>query len=276
MRRRMTLVGVIVAGVVCASGELKTSAAQGSDGRAAIREMVKKWQDAVVNVRVVLKVRMSMSGREMNSSDESVDTVGTVIDPSGLTVLSLSALNPGALMNKLMSSGGNGQDQIGLTSEPTDVKIRMSDGREVAARIVLRDEDLDLAFLRPTTTPDKPLTAVNLADGGKPGMLDEVVVLSRLGRVGGWTPAASLHNIGAVIEKPRTFYVLGGTAGNGTGTPAFLPSGRIVGLLTMRQIDPGRAGMMSMMGGTEGLGLLSVILPAADVLEIANQAPPPK
>jgi hypothetical protein len=28
-----------------------------------------------------------------------------------------------------------------------------------------------------------------------------------------------------------------------------------------------------MMGGTEGLGLLPVILPAADVLEIAKQAP---
>jgi S1-C subfamily serine protease len=271
-RVTVTTALLAIAGLFLLNG---STAAQAQDGRAALREMVKKWQDAVVNVRVVLKVRMSMAGREMNSSDESVDTVGTVIDPSGLTVLSLSALNPGAMMNKLMSSAGNGQDQIGLTSEPTDVKIRMADGREVAARIVLRDEDLDLAFLRPTIAPDKPLTSVNLADGGKPSMLDEVVVLSRLGRVGGWTPSASLHSIGAVIEKPRTFYVLGGTPG-GTGTPAFLPNGRIVGLLTMRQVDPGRASMMSMMGGTEGLGLLAVILPAADVLEIASQAPPPK
>ena len=29
---------------------------------------------------------------------------------------------------------------------------------------------------------------------------------------------------------------------------------------------------MSMMGSTEGLGLLAVILPAADVLEVAKQA----
>jgi S1-C subfamily serine protease len=272
--KHVTLFAVLVALVTILPD---TRPAEAQEGRAALREMVKKWQDAIVNVRVVLKVRMSMAGREMNSSDESVDTVGTVIDPSGLTVLSLSALNPGAMMNKLMSSagGGNGQDQIGITSEPTDVKIRMADGREVAARIVLRDEDLDLAFLRPTVAPDKPMTAVNLGEGGKPAMLDEVVVLSRLGRVGGWTPSASVHNIGAVIERPRTFYVLGGATG-GTGTPAFLPNGRIVGLLTMRQVDPGRASMMSMMGGTEGLGLLAVILPAADVLEIASQAPPPK
>jgi hypothetical protein len=30
--------------------------------------------------------------------------------------------------------------------------------------------------------------------------------------------------------------------------------------------------MMAMMGTTEGLGLLAVILPAADVLEVAKQA----
>ena len=59
------------------------------------REIVKKWQCAIVNVRVVLKMRVSVGGREMQSMDESVETVGTVIDPSGLTVLSLGSLNPG-------------------------------------------------------------------------------------------------------------------------------------------------------------------------------------
>ena len=51
------------------------------DNRAAARDLVKKWQEAVVNVRVVLKTRMSMGGREMQASDDPVDTVGTVIDP---------------------------------------------------------------------------------------------------------------------------------------------------------------------------------------------------
>ena len=107
---------------------------------------------------------------------------------------------------------------------------------------MLRDEDLDLAFLRPTTKPEKPLVAINLVGRGKPSLLDPVVVLSRLGRVGGWAPAASLQTIGAIIEKPRTFYVIetGGTGG--MGTPAFTPSGKVVGLLTMRSVAGGDAG----------------------------------
>ncbi len=244
-----------------------------TDQRAAAREVVKKWQAAIVNVRVVLKTRTSMAGRELQSSDETVEGIGTVIDPSGLMVMSLGVLNPGAMMTKLMGSmgGGMGDQKMEITSEPTDLKMRLPDGREVPAKIVLRDEDLDLAFVRPVAKPDKPLVAVNLADAATPAVLDQVVVLSRLGRVGGWAAGAALHDIGAVIDRPRTFFVLGTPAAS-IGVPAFLPNGRIVGLLTLRQIDAGRPGMMSMMGGTEAMGLLPVILPAADVLEISRQA----
>ncbi|MGH9371764.1 MAG: trypsin-like peptidase domain-containing protein [Vicinamibacterales bacterium] len=266
MFRRTALLGAVLTCVL-------TWPLQAQDERAAARDIVKKWHAAIVNVRVALKMRMSVGGREMQSMDESVETVGTVIDPSGLTVLSLGSLNPGAMMNRLMGSAGNGQERMEFGSEPTDVKLRLADGSELPARIVLRDEDLDLAFLRPTTTPDKPLVAINLADEGRPSLLDPVVILSRLGRVGGWTPAASLQTIGAIIERPRTFYVIetGGTGG--MGTPAFTASGKVVGLLTMRSVQGGRPGMFSMMGGTEGLGLLPVILPAADVREISQQAP---
>jgi S1-C subfamily serine protease len=158
-------------------------------------------------------------------------------------------------------------------SEPSDVKLRLPDGKELPARIVLRDEDLDLAFLRPTTRPDKPLVAIDLADEGRPALLDPVVVLSRLGRVGGWTPAASLQTIGAIIERPRTFYVIETGSASSVGTPAFTAAGKVVGLLTMRSVQSGRPGMFSMVSGSEGLGLLPVILPAADVRDIAQQAP---
>ena len=59
-------------------------------------------------------------------------------------------------------------------------------------------------------------------------MLDPVVVLSRLGRVG-WTPAASLQTIGAIIERPRTFYVIETGSANGVGTPRSRPAERSSG-----------------------------------------------
>ena len=262
-----------IVGAGCVAALLLAGVAVGAqDERAAARELVKKWQDAVINVRVVLKMRISVGGREMQSMDDSVDTVGTVIDPSGLTVLSLGALNPGAMMNKVMgAAGGGAAERPEFGSEPTDLKLRLADGRELPAKIVLRDEDLDLAFVRPVAKAEKPFVAVNLADAGRPAMLDQVIVLTRLGRVGGWTPAASLQNISAIIERPRTFFVTE-SGMNALGVPAFTTAGKVVGIVTMRSVDAGRSSMFGMMGGSESLGLLPVILPAADVMEIAKQA----
>ena len=266
-RSKRVLVACVMAGLFVLSVH---GSAAAQDGRAAAREVVKKWQDSIVNVRIVLKMRMSVGGREMQSTDETVEAVGTIVDPSGLTVVALSSLNPGEMMSKLMGGGG-AEQRVEIASEPTDVRMRMPDGREIPASIVLRDADLSLAFIKPTAKADKPFVAVNLTDAARPALLDEVVVLSRLGRVGGWVPSAALHEVGAIIERPRSFFVLGGAAGS-MGTPAFLTNGRIVGVLTMRQVEAGRTGMGAMLGGTEGLGLLPVILPAADVLEIAKQA----
>ena len=240
------------------------------DNRAAARDLVKKWQDAIVNVRVAVKMRMSMAGREVQSSDDTIEVVGTVIDPGGLTVVSLSSINPGPMMTKLMASAGNGQN-VEVASEPTDVKMRVADGREIPSTIALRDEDLNLAFIRPITAPAKPFVAINLADAAQPAILDQVVVFGRLGRVGGWAPSAALRDIGGIVVKPRTFFVLAGETA-GIGTPAFLTNGKVVGILTVRQIANDRPSAFATMSGTEGLGLLSVILPAEDVLEIAKQA----
>ncbi len=118
--------------------------------------------------------------------------------------------------------------------------------------------------------PPSPLTAISLADAGTPAVLDDLVVLGRLGRVGGWVPSSVLYSVAAIMEKPRTFFVLNGPVG--TGMPAFQANGKVVGVMTIRQIDPGRMSMFGMMGGTEGAGVIAVVLPAADVLEIAKQA----
>ena len=59
--------------IVVAWGFLTAIPAHAQDTRTAARELVKKWQAAIVNVRVVVKMRMSMAGREMQSSDDTIE-----------------------------------------------------------------------------------------------------------------------------------------------------------------------------------------------------------
>ena len=106
------------------------------------RDIFNKNQQAVVTVQVVLKVSVSGAAK---SSENRQEITGTVVDPSGLTVLALSAADPSEMYQRMMAEQGS-QDK--LETEVTDVKILLDDGTEVPAEIVLRDKDLDLAFIR--------------------------------------------------------------------------------------------------------------------------------
>src|SRR5262245_66359901 len=85
------------------------------------RQIFKKNQHAVVTVQAVIKVRMSMSGMGGDASEFKQDVTGTVLDPSGLTVLALSACDPGDMMQSLMTSlSGDGGSRFKMDAEPND------------------------------------------------------------------------------------------------------------------------------------------------------------
>jgi len=274
MRSRLALATALCA---AAFAQAPTARAQSPEERAAGRKILARWQDSVVNVRVVVKLRMSMSGREMNASEETIDTVATLLDSSGLAVMSLSVLNPGGFLKQMMGGmSSQGGQQLDMTSEPTDVRMRLHDGAEIQAKVALRDEDLNLAFIRPTAAPPQNLTTLASAEVGRPAVLDPVLIVSRLGRVGGWGGAASLVYVQAVIDKPRPMYVAQPGGIGGMGTPAFLLDGKLAGFVVMRSVTGSGGGMLGMMNGnTESMGLLPVILPVEDVREIAKQAAKP-
>jgi len=229
------------------------------------REMLGKWSDAVVSLKLVLRTRMSSEGKEVEQEEHASTAMATVIDPSGLLVTSLSTVDPSHMMEAMSEE----EPGFKMETEIRDIKICLADGKEIPAKILLRDKDLDLAYLRPTDKLASPLTAVDLADSAKPGILDEILLLSRLGEVVNRAPTASLDRILAVVEKPRTLYVPGlMTMVAGVGCPVFTLDGKIVGLLVIRSM-PGAAG-----SSDTGYGnAMPVIIPAADVIQGARQVP---
>src|SRR4029453_16867827 len=99
-------------------------------------------------------LRMRGAGllNEVGEQQEKVETLGTVIHESGLTLISHAELDPGHLINSIYSGvKAPGQEgKVEVRSELTGVKIRLADGKEVASRLVLTDPDLDVAFVVPT------------------------------------------------------------------------------------------------------------------------------
>ena len=234
------------------------------------REVFKKHQRAVVTVQVVQKMTYSAGGRTGEPQETKQDITGTVVDPSGLTVLALSACDPSEMYKRMMTDSS----RYKIESEVSDVKILLDDGAEIPSEIVLRDKDLDLAFIRPKAKQTTPMAAVDLSKSAPVQMLDQVITLNRLGRAAGRAHSASVERVSAVVQKPRTFYIPDSTmTGTALGSPAFALDGNIVGLMVMRTLT-GSGGPS--MNNFRPDNATSIILPAEDVLKAARQAPEAK
>ena len=230
------------------------------------REIFDKNHHAVVTVQVVLKESYSGAAK---TSETRQEITGTVLDPSGLTVLALSAADPSEMYQRMMAEQSS---QYKLETEVSDVKILLDDGTELPAEIVLRDKDLDLAFIRPKSKPASPMAAVDFGKSAPAQLLDEVITLNRLNSAAGRAYAASVERISAVIQKPRTFYIPDSTMTSTTlGSPAFALDGKVVGLLVMRAVNAKGGASRNVREN-----MTSIILPAEDILKGAKQAPEAK
>ena len=193
------------------------------------RKVAAANDSAVVTVRIVVETTTSYQG-ESEKEENKASATGTVVDPSGLVVTSLTAINPRDRFSEMMES----DEDFKMSTRAVDIKIRLADGTEIPSDVVLRDRDLDLAFIRPKKAPEKPLAFLDVSSSASSQMMDEVIVLYRLGQVGSRALAASVHRIAAVVTKPRLSYVLADGLSYNLGYPTFSADGKPIGLLVLR------------------------------------------
>ena len=254
-----------IAGIIAAVaiGWCTTARADMAEQGRALRE---KLGDAVVTVKVV----MNMGGQDGNEVE--AEGLGTIISGDGLVVTPLYVIDPEAMAQRVM---GPSAAMFGIGgTQVKSIKIVIGKRQEVDATVVLRDVDLNVAFLRPRVKPEKPMVHVDLKQAGQVRVFDPFITLVRLGNVADREVGVLSGRIQAIISKPRMYYMpSGGFAG--FGVPAFTEQGQVLGICLVRISAAGpdemSNGIFSM--NLSHMGLVPVILPAADVLEIAAQAP---
>src|SRR5262249_18888526 len=183
-------------GLVLLAISLIASASSASDIKAAAGAAMSKYQKAVITVRVVAKVK-SPRGEEENQ----FEVIGSVIDPSGLTVVSAQSIDPAAMVRALLATmGRQGQDAMAkFDSDITQTTMILQDGTEVDADVVLKDADLDLAFVRPRKT--QTFDSISLKPRGKPlEALEDIFVIDRLERSENRVTAINIGMIQAVVK----------------------------------------------------------------------------
>jgi hypothetical protein len=247
MRRQ----GLVVL-VGCVVPLLATVGARADDIKAAAKNVLSKYQDAIVHVKLTAKIR---------GVDRQLEVAGAVISPAGLTVLSDSSTSP---------SGIFGDDEGGGRADTTDVKIVLKDGKEIAGKFVLRDRDLDLAFVMPKEK-DLKLTHIKLEKAPVPEILDDLVFLHRLGKSLNREVSIILGRAEAVVKKPRVLIVPDVYQGmQMVGSPVFDTAGRAVGIAVIRRGATGGG------GGFLGSGFQPVIVTTEDLMQVASQVDKPQ
>jgi hypothetical protein len=242
------------------------------------RIVKQKYQDAVVTVKLVLSQEMNFGGQSAPPMEFKTEVTGTVIDKSGLTIISYSSTNPGDAVSRMLKQGLFAEDgQFNIKSNLSDVKIMFPEGQECPAEVVLRDKDWDMAFVRPKEVLKQDMAFVPMDQKFSPKLLDKLVVLNRLGKVLNRASSVTLQRVSAIIEKPRTFYLLDNNNMAALGMPVFSLDGLPVGVVLLRiKESRGGAGSWSMFSGQSNMGLVPVVVPFSDIRESALQAPPVK
>ena len=241
-----------------------TNAASVDPSIEAARKILAERQDSVLWISGVCKVSYTTeggSGEPMNipEQERTVEILGTVISTNGMMVTALSGIDPAKEISGREVRMGGSTVRLEASSVLKEVKIIMPDGVEVPAEVVMKDMDLDLAFLQAKSDAkefkDATFKAVDLKDSAKVAIADVVVSISRADEVLSRQPTVYNGQVNVLVKKPREFIR---ASSGGLGTPTFNLDGKLVGIGVLRSSKDKRS--------------VSVLLPATDVEEIAVQA----
>lgn len=214
MLTRLPLLLLLSAGLLAPLPAALAQDATPSPAAAEAKRFVDEKAPAVVTIKYLLK---------HEEGEQEMEVPGLVIDPSGLILA--SNINMGGMTPAMARAVG------GSPPTPAEIKILIGDDNEgLEAKVIARDSELDLAWLRLKDPPKSPLASVDLAHPAAIGLGDRVIGLERLGKFFDRAPMLREDRIGAVLSKPRTLYLPASLLLTGFGVPVFDSAGNIAGV----------------------------------------------
>lgn len=234
-----------------------TANAQSSDSKAAARKVFDTNHSMVYGIKSMVKLEASMGGKQVMNREMPAYGIGTVI-ADGMLVTSYRTIKPKAQANVQGVARAQAQGLV-LNTNVKDIKLIDGSGEEFDAKLVLHDEDLDLAFValdrKAENAESWSCEPVDISGDVELSHLDDVVYLSRAGESMRFQPSVRVGQVHTVIKRPRRLYatdnlVLGGAS--------FNTAGQFVGLGIRKASGSG--------------GEFSAVLPAKYIRKLLPQA----
>lgn len=262
MRKSMTLAMVAALGCVSTaigSGPIPVSSPTAAPVVPAQDDWGKVLESrsaALASIKFVMKI-------EPGSQEQEAEITAVMIDPKG--VLLCSNTQTGGFPPLIQSRMG------GMTATPTNIKVLLGDDIEgLPAKIVARDSELDLAWIRIDEVGDRTFEAVDFSKAQSPDVGDSLLTVARLGKFFDRAPIIQTTRLGGITKRPRRLYIpADASIANELGTPVFTTTGAPVGftVLQLPEVEDVEGGGMN---AREFMS--AVILPAEDVVRATARA----
>lgn len=233
-------------------------------GGEVARKLFTAHRDSVLWVSVVAKISYTSEGAtdspmNLPDAENKFEAYATVVSTNGLLVTALSAIDPSRAISGREITTRSGKVRLDASVIIKEVLIIMPDGVEVPAEVVMKDTDLDLAFIRAKADSKQFKSAnfvpIDLKDSAKAVMAEETITLMRGDEVLNRQPSVVRGQVTVLVSKPREF--IRATSG-APGTPTFNTDGKFLGIGTVRFVQNRQP--------------TAVLLPAADVQEFTELA----
>lgn len=230
-----------------------------------INKLMKDQAPAIVTIEFIAKE--SIMGQEQKNEMEAT---GVMVSADGLVLTANSRLQGMMSMAMKMAGGMMGGMMGGMPPIQSDTEnLRVVVGNETVeyeAKLVARDSDLDLAWVRIVDPKDRKYSYLDFNDAAKLEIGDSYYTISRMAKRFDRVPTVGSSTISAAIENPRPLLVGAGSF----GSPVFDSNGKVAGFIITQPPEEGESEAVSLDGlMTMGNGF---ILPAPKLVEALKQA----
>ena len=234
------------------------AAAQDSVAKTA-RGLLDAHKGSLVVVTVEGRLTTTTDGAALPDQAQQRRTLGVTIKPTGLIVISNSAVDPAV---GLAGQKARMDDKVVTiqTAKTVFEKVEISygDSTVLPGMVIGQDIDADVAFVLPDEAVAKKLgktfAHVDLASQSLSEPADEVVGLSRSSSAYAYMPTVIVGRVTGVFNGERRYFVT--TAGTAQGIPIFALDGKLVGITLERIIENKRTNILGTLAATS-IGILA-------------------
>lgn len=224
-------------------------------GEPDFAKVVNEKAAALVTIKFVLKIEFN--GNEQEREEE---VTGVLIDGKGLILCTNRSM--GGVPPAMAKRFGN------MSIVPTKIKVLVGDDTEgVDGKLIARDSDLDLAWVRVDKAPEKAYTFVDFKASAEAKLGENLMILDRLSKTFDRVPMISEMRVGAVIKKPRVMLFPAGIL-NRYGVPLFNAEHKTVGFAAF--YNPDEEDSEGDMG--EGPRPELIVVPSSEIVSATERA----